>query len=172
MILGYSIYNADIDVAFLQIPKNVSSSFRSLKDKGPWKECYVQKLHEHTRVNVILRDPTQRFISAINMYLKTQGNLFAKPITFVDYMEKDQHFVRQCKFLEPLRNFQNIDYFYYNYDVVDQINHHYDLDLNPHNRLNKSTEKAVTQVDPEFIHKHYQEDLDLIKTITFINKRQ
>lgn len=175
MNIGLTITMPDRATSFYQIPKNCSTLFRSLKEPSidpKWTEETVNKCDPNIKMVVILRDPVSRYISAINMFLKREDNLFRQPITWSTYLTEDQHFVTQKRFCEPLQNFTNIDYWYYDNDVVDNMIDHYNLGLwlPKGRRDHESTEKIVTDLNPDWIDEVYKDDYDFINSVTFLNR--
>ena len=75
-------------LAFLQIPKNASTRFRSLKEPHfghNWTHEETLNIEDGPKHVVILRDPADRYLSAVNMFLRVEGNLFHLPIQIMDW---------------------------------------------------------------------------------------
>jgi len=177
MILFESlIFNKDLNIGLLQIPKNASTSARILKDyKGEsWKQTSAAEVDSSAKIVIVLRDPESRFKSAINMYFATQGNLFTMPTVFNNYLETDQHFLPQTKFIGTiLDKFSDIDYWQYNHSVLEDINDHYKLDITEILKARCNTsEKIVTSINKTFIKKHYADDIAIMNSVKFLNNEK
>ena len=170
MIPENVVYNTDVNVGILQVPKTASTVFRVLKDrKANWKESQANKLDYSMPIAVVLRDPASRFLSSVNMHFQVEGNLFQHPMNFQNYLERDQHFVNQVRFLgDMIGRHESIDYWYYSKTVVQEMSDHYHLDIDSTLRSNQST-SILTSVNPDFITEHYKDDIDFIKSATFMN---
>jgi hypothetical protein len=172
MLPGLTVYNEPRNLGILEISKNASTRFRVLKDREGWSQRYVKDLPADCRYVAILRDPEDRYISAVNMFLRTENVLFRQPITFANYLTEDQHFITQKRHVDPVLEMgAPIDYWWFGPDLVPAINEHYNLELaNLTVFLNKTNEKAITSANPDFLRKHYAEDYDLIASVKFLNK--
>ena len=162
----------DKKIAVLQITKCASTTFRILKEpayKTDWDYLPLNKEPKDITVVVIIRDPADRFMSAVNMLLRTE-NQFMTNVNFKNYLTTDKHFIPQTEFLKELNEVKNIDYWYYNHDVVSEVSDYYDFKLNKNTRANITPEKIITSVNPEFILKHYKSDYELIKKVDFLNQ--
>jgi len=161
---------ADQQLAFLQIPKNASTAIRANKDYNNWTREIPSDVPLSKHV-VILRDPTDRFISAVNMYLQTGRDfMFPEPINFENYLKNNKHFVPQTVYMDAVKDFADIDYWMYDSEVVNNIIDYYNLAVDKNVRYNVCNEKVVTSVNTKFIEKHYANDLDLISQVRLLNR--
>lgn len=168
--LGLSLFNEERNLHFVMMPKNASTSISiaaltSKKDK--WVPATSSNT-QNSRYIVILRDPVDRFISAVNMFLTTGKELFnGLPLTYNNnIVTSDCHFQPQHKFISNLV-LERVDFFWYSNTVVQDIEQFYDLDFNDLN-LNVST-KLIKQVDDELIKALYIDDYKLINSVKFLN---
>jgi hypothetical protein len=169
---GLCLFNREKGLHFVMIPKNASTSISIsalTSERDTWVPCIANN-NDDTRFIVVLRDPVDRFISSANMFLTTGKTLVGNlPVLTNDkIVTKDCHFQTQYKFISLLHQ-ERIDFFWYNKDVVYQIEKYYGLkfnystlDLNISNRL-------ITTIDNELIKKMYSEDYELINSVKFIN---
>tara|TARA_B100000963_G_scaffold328044_1_gene316272 strand:- start:4313 stop:4918 length:606 start_codon:yes stop_codon:yes gene_type:complete len=177
------------DIAFLLVPKCATSVIRDHETKRDgWSRMTVQDGHIcPKKFVVILRDPVDRFLSTVNMYLGwrevepqtdyvtfkfDEGNSF--------YLESnDAHFKPQRTFLIDMfkaiaksSKKVAVDYFYYNKNIYKDINKEYGFDdfdlINVNKRLMQST-KIVNNVDESIIRQAYRADYDLINSVQFKN---
>lgn len=171
MLLSHYIYYPEKDLAFLQIPKNASTITRLWKNAEDWGETYGKDLTEKTKKVVVLRDPTERYLSAVNMLLKPKNSMFGKPITFNNYMTTDQHFINQKFFCEKggVLDGGNVDFFYYNRDVVQQMVEEYGLKKS-YDRYNVNKYIVIPEVNQAFIDEYYAMDIELIDSVSFVNR--
>ena len=146
------------------------------------KNCTMGRRQMSGRFIVILRDPIQRFISTVNMYLgwrevEPQTNFVT--FKFGDegfYLESnDAHFKPQKSFLidmfDIIKKFNAkpvIDYFYYNKNIYNDINTEYGFGIDATKRLMQS-EPIVDNVNESVIRQAYRADYDLIKSVQFKN---
>ena len=131
---------------------------------------------------MILRDPIERFISTVNMYLgwrevEPQTNYVT--FNFSDegfYLESnDAHFKPQKSFLidmfDIIKKYNAnpiIDYFYYNKNIYNQINDEYGFNIDATKRLMQSID-IVNNVNESVVRQAYRADYDLIKSVQFKN---
>lgn len=181
---GDCVYNEKEDIAFLLVPKCATSVIGDYeKTNSDWKRITLREEEKCPgRFIVILRDPIERFISTVNMYLglreiEPQTNYVS--FDFGDegfYLKSnDAHFKPQKGFLidmfdiikkysaEPI-----IDYFYYNKNIYNQINTEYGFSIDATKRLMQSI-NIVNNVNESVIRQAYKADYDLIKSVQFKN---
>jgi len=181
---GDCVFNKEEDTAFLLVPKCATSVIRDYeKTNNSWTRIRLweeEKCPE--RFIVILRDPIERFISTVNMYLgwrEVESQTDFVSFKFDDegfYLQSnDAHFKPQKSFLidmfdiikkynvEPI-----IDYFYYNRDIYNQINTEYGFSIDATKRLMQS-HSIVNGVNESLIRQAYKADYDLIKSVKFKN---
>lgn len=169
---GLCIYHKPKQLAFLQMPKNASTIVRLWGKNEDWDEFYSRATLKTTdRLVVVLRDPVDRYISAANMFMRFEGNMFHHKISWANYISEDKHFVPQhCFLTEPeYDKHPTIDYFYYNPNVIQEILDHYGLP-NSNEIFNNNNEPVIRDVYEEKIRQYYAKDYELINSVNFINK--
>ena len=184
---GDCVYNEKEDIAFLLVPKCATSVIRDYeKTNNDWKRITLWEEEKCPgRFIVILRDPIQRFISTVNMYLgwrevEPQTNFVT--FKFGDegfYLESnDAHFKPQKSFLKDMDNIIKrcnanpiIDYFYYNEDIYNDINTEYGFSIDGTKRLMQSL-PIVEGVNESIIRQAFRADYDLINSVQFKNNRR
>ena len=169
--LGESYLSPDKRFSYVNIPKNGSSTLKILfKD---WKFVNFQKVHEHPtdQFIVILRDPTDRWISAVAEYFIGNNSLLGTTNTalsdfefnqFVksnffqnllfDFVIFDSHTLPQCWFLQGL-NLNNIKFFYLDQNIIEKITSYTNID----NHINESKNKSLTNSRKYIIIQHLSE---------------
>ena len=168
--LGLSLFNEEKNLHFVMVPKNASTSI-SIAALTSNRDSWVPSNYfdqSSSKYIIVLRDPVERFISAVNMFLTTGKNLFDNLplISNNRLVTNDCHFQPQCKFISNL-SLENIDFFWYSNNVVQDIEKFYDLDFN---RLNLNVgNKLIKQIDNELIKKLYADDYELINSVNFVN---
>lgn len=167
-------YNKGIDLAILFIPKNLTTSLRHTLPKD-WETLVNIFDVMPKRICAILRDPLDRFLSAINMHLTVQDKKirgFPKIKNengLYEITTADEHFVPQYKFLEQLPKDSHIDYFYMNENVLKEIESFYNLKFLTYEHFYSST-KVLPTADLKIIKDIYKLDYDLIRNTKFVNK--
>jgi hypothetical protein len=163
-----TFYLAKTSIAFLHIPKNASTSIRWLARSPRWIRSAPISQVEYDRICVILRDPEERFLSALNMYLA--GRPSPENMCSIDHSgidTTDVHFLPQHKFLHGLDR-SKIDFFYQENDVVSAIRKYYGISGDQENQ-NHTKLKIVTEVNFDVIERIYAHDYDLIESVEFKN---
>jgi len=177
-------------MAVLPIPKNASSSMRNLvwmttyHTKQNWSDpAHMIDLLEHWRyvddIIVILRDPYERFLSALNMFLSTrQWEGGCMKIDDDQITILNEHFYSQSWYLEDVLTDNDIAnkcrFFYMSNtdditkDICEKFPQFYRQEGHALNKDNASI-KVVTDVDKELIERIYREDFDLIENTEFLN---
>lgn len=177
-------------MAVLPIPKNASSSMRNLiwmttyHTKQNWSDpAHLIDLAEHWKfvddIIVILRDPYERFLSAINMFLSTrQWEGGCMKIADEEITILNEHFYSQSWYLEDV--FERDDvmnkcrFFYMSNtedvtrDICEKFPQFYRQEGHKLNKENISV-KVVTDINKDLIEKIYKDDFDLIENTTFLN---
>lgn len=158
--------------AFLFIPKNSSTSIRSIAGNGRqnWdRETYLYKV-SYNRVCVILRDPAERFMSALNMFLGPREFTNFIGINENRLHTTDVHFQKQVDQIADIPR-DKIDFFYMENGVIGKIMKYYGI-KHPDLHKNKANvhKKIVTQCNEDIIRKVYEEDYKLIDSVDFVNK--
>ena len=170
---GVSLINRQKNICAVLIPKNASTSLNTSalsSNADKWVPFNFLNKDDSLRYIVILRDPVKRFISALNMFLTTGKVLYGDLPLVVrgSFRNPDCHFLPQTKFIKDLPRDQ-IDFFFYNKTVLEDIEKHYGLKLNQSGKNENIGNKLVTEVDNELIKKLYSEDYELINSVNFIN---
>lgn len=117
--VGSSLYNSDKNCCYVNIPKNSSSTMKSILKN--WEFMDFCRLDQNTEFLVILRDPTKRWISAVAEFLAGRhglssisnstysineyDNLLKMPLVkqWIFYsVYLDVHCLPQCYFLQGL----------------------------------------------------------------------
>ena len=183
-------------MGILAIPKNASSSIRNMiwitsyNAKQKWSDpAYFINLAKHWEniddIIVILRNPYERFMSALNMFLTTrqwEGGIMKCNNDQTEITLLNEHVYSQSYYLEDVLGAgaditDKLRYFYMsNTDDVTrdiakcfpQLVRHEDSHLN---RENKSF-PVVTDVNKEMIRKIYKQDFDLIENTEFMNSEK
>lgn len=178
MSMCTTMVNPERTISVIQIPKNASTRFRILKEPQfghNWTIENVQEpgkgalLDRNIRTVIILRDPKDRYMSALNMFCKVKGNLFQMPITWKGYLDNDQHFMTQKRYVDVFGDFVNKDFWWFKPGVAFDISEHYGLGLNQ-STVHSQTEKIITDVNQEWINEQYADDYALINSVRFLNK--
>lgn len=173
--IGLSVLNKEKNLCFVLIPKNASTSISMSTLTSKHSEWFPfnfssQAVNFDTRYIVVLRDPVDRFISTTNMFLAGQRQLFDSwPIIKNNILiTQDQHYQSQVSFIKTISH-DNIDFFMFNKNVVDDIQQYYNLTFeNSISKLNVS-KKVITQVNEELIKTLYADDYQLINSVKFVN---
>lgn len=115
--LGTCLASPDKKHAFLQIPKNASSYWKTYLRPLGWKTSNVKELPEDTCYFTMLRDPVERWLSGISEYFERYHNeelhqpkssIFFK--TIEDLIVVDDHTELQSYFLQPIE-LQHIQFY-------------------------------------------------------------
>jgi hypothetical protein len=137
--LGESFLSPDKKYSYINIPKNASSMFKQLFNTWSFVNFQNIKQQPSREYIAILRDPTDRWISATAEYLvgkySTLGpknntltdleiiqvleSNFFQNLLF-DFVIFDGHSLPQCWFLQQL-NLQNIKFFYFDKTVNERV---------------------------------------------------
>jgi hypothetical protein len=194
---GQGLISPNQDYNFINIPKNASSSVKSLLTN--WHSSNYYNIKSEVEHLVILRDPTDRWISAIaeflvgnfsymgninkNVTLKeiesSLDNKFFQNLLF-DFVIFDAHTLPQCCFLKDL-NLSNITFFYHDEHVVDKIKEYLKIEDRTVQKRNTSDEnekkrliifklKELLSRNPELQQKidiHYYADSALFDLVKF-----
>lgn len=157
-------------IGIIAIPKNATSMLKSCLLNNP-KWC-IRNFHDHDHIDhycVILRDPEERFLSALNMYLTTDRVMGDE--NFMARESHNEHFMPQSRFIQGLPAHAQVDYFYLKHGIVQDLNDHYGWDL-PDPGVIYSSTRIVDTVIMSQMHKLYAADYDLISSVDFINHKE
>jgi len=161
------------NLGILHLPKNASSSIkRALKPITDKTEIILKDL-TIDKFCVILRDPVERFISAVNMYLQPRKitsnyvDIRKEDNKYGIFKSNDAHFFSQNTFIEGLDK-SKIDFFWLNNNIIDDLNNFYNLNMEQ-NYINRFS-KIVKSVDIDIIKDVYVKDYELIDSVKFVNK--
>ena len=176
-----AIYHIPTSVAIVPILKNGSATIRLAAANSEWnhRQYYVQS--GASRYCVILRDPVERFKSALN-YLMTSTTV-PQPISNLIQFKKDvdfdmvgddlmdQHFRPQCSYLIDLFEVPGaqIDYFHLKPGLLQDLNDFYGFNLAIIETTNVTKHKVITEVNEDIIKSAYRADYDLIQRVNFVN---
>lgn len=178
-------------MAILPIPKNASSSMRNLiwmttyHTKQNWSDpAHMIDLVEHWRhvddIIIILRDPYERFLSALNMFLSTRQweggcikidddtitilneHFYPQSWYLEDVLTAPDHIVDKCRFFY-MSNTDDVTK-----DICEKFPQFYREEGHSLNKGNASI-KVVTDVDKKVIERIYSDDFDLIENTEFLN---
>jgi len=169
---GLSLYNEKKRLHFVMIPKNASTSISIAaltSNKDSWTISTAPSL-EKVRYIVILRDPADRFISATNMFLTT-GKMLVNNLPLIvnnNLHTVDCHYQPQHMFIDSIP-INDIDFFWYNKNVAEEIEQFYNLNFNHSNLDLNLGNKLVKEIDISIIKTLYAEDYKLINSVKFIN---
>ena len=161
------------NLGILHLPKNASSSIKRALKPITDKTEIILKDFTIDKFCVILRDPVERFISAVNMYLhprKITSNyvdIRKEDNKYGIFKSNDAHFFSQNTFIEGLDK-SKIDFFWLNNNIIDDLNNFYDLNMEQ-NYINRFS-KIVKSVDIDIIKNVYEKDYELIDSVKFVNK--
>ena len=174
-------------VAFLAIPKNASTTIRDSAEHDMRAVCdswirdhRVWDTEDYDRLCVILRDPVDRYISALNMFFGTERGC-DDPHSLSSHMRRnhdgtswihthDCHLAPQSSFLIDAFALSDvsIDYFYLKPGIIDDINRYYGIKLKT-DPSNAREHTVITGVNESAIQSAYKADYELIKNVNFVN---
>jgi hypothetical protein len=157
-------------IGIIAIPKNATSMLKACLLPNP--EWCIKNFHDYKHLNrfcIILRDPEERFLSALNMYLMTDRVMSDE--NFATKESQNEHFIPQSRFIHNLPAGAQVDYFYLKHGIVQDLNHHYGWDLPDLGVLYSST-KIVDSAILWRMQKLYAEDYELISSVKFINHKE
>lgn len=166
-------YIENRSLGILHLPKNASSSIKRALKPITDKTEIILKDFTIDKFCVILRDPVERFISAVNMYLhprKITSNyvdIRKEDNKYGIFKSNDAHFFSQNTFIEGLDK-SKIDFFWLNNNIIDDLNNFYNLNMEQ-NYINRFS-KIVKSVDIDIIKDVYVKDYELIDSVKFVNK--
>lgn len=183
-------------MGILAIPKNASSSIRNMiwmtsyNTKQKWSDpAHFIDLAEHWNnlddIIVILRNPYERFMSAINMFLTTrqwEGGIMKSNGDQTEITLLNEHVYSQSYYLEDILGAgsdvtDKLRYFYMSNtdDVTEDIAKCFPQLVRPEdshlNTANKSV-TVVTGVNKEMIRSMYKQDFNLIENTEFMNSEK
>jgi len=169
---GIGIYNIENNVFILSVPRVASDTLRYIANNSDiWiHENVFNVVDEVSTIVVMLRDPYDRFLSALNMriFTKNHNTFFINQL----FDKCDLHFLNQYAYMDHVqRTLSNkIAYFYFNDAVFAEIAEVYNLnELVDAPRLNTS-KKFIYHVDKHKIKEMYKQDYNLIHSVNFKNR--
>lgn len=183
---GICIYNKKTGLALLRIPKNGSSTLHYHTvhtDPDTWEQIsFLKENITPKKICIVLRDPVERFISAMNYMLKLEGFPTHKSnfITFqpIDKWQStffaitnDAHFKPQLAYFYWLEELKiPTEFFYLKPGLINDLNNHYD-EINwpsdPHNT--RGWARIVKADNEQIIKSAFKADYDLINSVKFVN---
>lgn len=161
------------NLGVLHLPKNASSSIKRALKPITDKTEIILKDFTIDKFCVILRDPVERFISAVNMYLHPRTitsnyvDIRKEDNKYSIFKSNDAHFFSQNTFIEGLDK-SKIDFFWLNNNIINDLNDFYDLNMEQ-NYINRFS-KIIKSVDIDIIKDVYVKDYELIDSVKFVNK--
>lgn len=161
------------NLGILHLPKNASSSIKRALKPITDKTEIILKDFTIDKFCVILRDPVERFISAVNMYLHPRTitsnyvDIRKEDNKYSIFKSNDAHFFSQNTFIEGLDK-SKIDFFWLNNNIINDLNDFYDLNMEQ-NYINRFS-KIIKSVDIDIIKDVYVKDYELIDSVKFVNK--
>jgi hypothetical protein len=161
------------NLGILHLPKNASSSIKRALKPITNKTEIILKDFTIDKFCVILRDPVERFISAVNMYLHPRTitsnyvDIRKEDNKYSIFKSNDAHFFSQNTFIEGLDK-SKIDFFWLNNNIINDLNDFYDLNMEQ-NYINRFS-KIIKSVDIDIIKDVYVKDYELIDSVKFVNK--
>ena len=173
-------FNFRYSIAFLFIPKNATTSLRTVCKSTDWMMYAFCNHVNAKRIAVIIRNPKTRFLSALNMYMGDRPapeNFLSAGHTIMT--TPDEHFIPQSRFLDGLDP-DKLDYFYMGsgteVDILEDVMSYYGIRYmvsydEDGSKRNITKQKIVTAVDDNIIRKMYQEDYQLIQSVEFKNNK-
>ena len=178
--LNQCSFNFRKSIAFLFIPKNATTSLRTVCNNTDWMMYANCDKVNAKRIAVIIRNPKTRFLSAVNMYLGVRE----APENFLSVDKNimtttNEHFIPQTQFLQDLDP-DKLDYFYMGngkeVDIIKDVMSYYGIRYmvsydEDGSKRNITKQKIVTAVDDNIIRKMYQEDYRLIQSVEFKNNK-
>ena len=169
---GLAAYEPTKKLCYVQIPKNASTTCNKLAiSRNWWHINYLDFAHDVERYVVVLRDPVERLISGVNMFLTngTRNSGFIKKTILrpEEFYTEDCHFEKQHKFIRHIDH-SKIDFFYFNQSVISEINNHYDLGFENILHNNKSN-PLITNINKHAVRSIYIDDVALIQSVKFVN---
>jgi hypothetical protein len=172
-VIGISLVNKTRNICLVLLPKNASTSLSTsalTSTSDDWLPFNFLKEDPDLRYVVVLRDPVDRFISALNMFLTSGKNIYdSLPIIFRrEIATEDCHFCPQSNFISKLP-LDRVDFFFHNKNVLEEIEQHYDIKFNEDAKHENASKKLVTAIDEELIKTLYAKDYELINSVKFIN---
>ena len=115
------------NLGILHLPKNASSSIKRALKPITNKTEIILKDFTIDKFCVILRDPVERFISAVNMYLHPRTitsnyvDIRKEDNKYSIFKSNDAHFFSQNTFIEGLDK-SKIDFFWLNNNIINDLN--------------------------------------------------
>jgi len=177
--LGETVISPSGEHSYIYIPKNASSEFKQLFTN--WQHVNFQTRSPSKEYIVVLRDPTERWISAVAEFLAGTNSVIGKSNQdateqeiadaiesrvvqnlLFDFVIFDSHTLPQCWYLQGL-NLENIKFFYLDNTVVQRVAEYLDLEYQASQANNSLTNpkkvviinglKALLQNNAELQHK-------------------
>jgi hypothetical protein len=165
---GLALYEPTKKLCYVMIPKNATTTFNKLSVPRGWQFInYLDFAYPVDRYIVVLRDPVDRLISGLNMFITRDTCSERTVLRPGAFYTEDCHFEKQHKFIRHLSHDQ-IDFFYFNHNVVSEIDSHYNLGFDQILHNNRSV-KLVTDLNKRAVKYMYLEDMALIQSVQFVN---
>jgi len=148
------LYSKKYELCYIPIPKVASSS---IKNALQWKDYndFDDIKYNIKNFIVVLRDPIERWESAMNMFIRD------------DYYKSDEHTEQYSYFLQNVP-FNKILFFYLTPTILQDISTYFNIPMNTNITLNAS-KKAIKILDRSIIEKTYATDIKFMNAINFVN---
>jgi len=184
-VLGTCYYCRETKVAYINIPKNASTTLKVLLEGKGWvKKNFLKDKIKINKFIAVLRDPEERWISAVNYMFSSRRT------KAYEHIEKQTYFL--C--LDRLHQIAPIYYFQQNKDLLSNINDFLNLNFPIHEKLNSSKEQMIKilpqggySYDDKYINSNlflyadralsysrvedfYREDTDFIKNVNYTRR--
>lgn len=175
--LGQSLVSPDNDFCYINIPKNASSTLATMF--LDWRMADFRQLDSNTKFIVVLRDPTERWVSAIAEFLVGQNGLGSiTHLTEQDLIQVlksdliknwifssvyfDAHSLPQCYFLQGL-HLDNAKFFFQDKNLTNKLAEF--VNAPTVDNLNVSSQNSFKLLVIDYLTDLISKDTTLAKTI-------
>lgn len=162
---------------YLNIPKNASNYLDRLFAHSDWNIANLETIDiKKTRCIIVLRDPVERWLSAIVQYaMSTLGehvghkfvenyNAVTEKLLF-DQVIFDDHTMPQYYFFDRVKYQYSTEYFYHNSDMIPHMAKRYNLKLDQEFEGNTTKSNIDKQIMMDFLRTRINQDKNLINAI-------
>ena len=162
---------------YVNIPKNASNFLDRLFAHNGWNVANLDDIKEKKiRCVVVLRDPVERWISAVTQYASSvmgeyQGQKFVEQYTPVverllfDQIIFDDHTMPQYYFFDQVKYQYNVEYFWHDSTVVQRMADRYSLVLDQDFEGNHTRSNPDKQIVSDFLHERINQNQQLLTAI-------
>ncbi len=162
---------------YVNIPKNASNYLDRLFSHSGWNVANLLDIDvRQVRCIVVLRDPVERWLSAITQYAaSTLGEHMGQP--FVDaynpVLEKilfdqvvfDDHTMPQYYFFDRAKYQYNVEYFWHDDSLVQRMSHRYGLRLDQEFEGNETSSDANKKIVVDFLRSRINNNKTLLQAV-------